>query len=67
MCDLTWSNLSRPVHALARGLQRLGYDVAIHPTDPDATRWPELEKELVTRFEHIVAAEHVALLVHRRP
>ena len=67
MLDLTWSNLTRPVHGLARGLQRLGYDVAIHPTDPDATTWPELETDLVARFEHIVAATHVALLVHRRP
>lgn len=62
--DVTWSDDTRPLRALARGLRRLGYEVAVHPTEA-ATIWPDLEADLLLRFETMTAAQHVALLVHR--
>lgn len=62
--DVTWTDGTRPLRSLARGLRRLGYEVAVHPTEAAAI-WPELEADLLVRFEAMAAARHVAFLVHR--
>jgi methylase of polypeptide subunit release factors len=62
--DITWSDGRRPLHALARGLRRLGHEVAIQPTEA-ADVWPNLHAELSARFPAIAAVAHVVLLVRR--
>ena len=62
--DSRWVDGSRPLLALARGLTRLGHDVAIEPTDA-ATVWPTLADDLRARFLDLTEARHVALLVRR--
>jgi len=62
--DVTWANGDRPLHALARGLRRLGYEVAMVSTGVDEP-WRDTEIDLAVRFPGIESAEHVALVVHR--
>jgi methylase of polypeptide subunit release factors len=59
--DATWDDGTRPAVALARGLQRLGFETAIEPTPG----WPELEGEMLARVPGLRSARHVALLVRR--
>jgi hypothetical protein len=62
--DVTWSDGSRPLVALARGLRRLGHEVAVLPTEA-ADVWPTLEADLTARFEGMRSVIHVVLLVRR--
>jgi len=62
--DVTWADGSRPLVALARGLRRLGHEVAIVPTEA-ADVWPTLEADLTARFEGMRSVAHVVLLVRR--
>jgi methylase of polypeptide subunit release factors len=64
--DIGWSDGSRPLTNLARGLRRLRYDVAVVPTEASAV-WDDLETGLVARFPEMEGARHVALLIHRPP
>ena len=63
--DLTWNDGRRPLHALARGLRRLGHEVAVVPTDA-AAAWPDFEEQLLARYHALAAAGHAGLLVQRR-
>lgn len=62
--DVIWQDGSRPLTALARGLRRMGHEVAVIPTDA-TTAWRTMDRELMTRFEAMAAVEHVAVLVRR--
>lgn len=62
LLDVTWRDGRRPLHALARGLRRLGHDVAIVDTDAERC-WPDLAPDLLGRFPGMAAVRHVALLV----
>jgi len=62
--DATWSDGSRPLLALSRGLRRMGYDVAVEPTG-EAVMWPTLEADMTARVPGMAAVRHVAVLMHR--
>ena len=62
--DVVWAGGQRPLAALARGLQRLRYEVAVTPTEASEV-WAELEAGFEHRFPDVEAVTHVALLVHR--
>jgi len=62
--DTTWSDGSRPLPAMIRGLRRMGFDVAVQPTD-DAVMWPTFEADMTARFPGMASVRHVAVLVHR--
>jgi methylase of polypeptide subunit release factors len=62
--DLTWDDGSRPLLALARGVGRLGYEVAIVPTDA-AAAWPDFEARLRERYDSLAAAGHAGLVIRR--
>ena len=62
--DVTWDDGSRPLPALVRGLRRMGYEVAVQPTE-EAAMWPTFEADMTTWFPHMATVAHVAVLIHR--
>jgi methylase of polypeptide subunit release factors len=62
--DATWDDGSRPLPALVRGLRRLGYEVAVQPTE-QAVMWPTFESDMTTWFPRMATVAHVAVLIRR--
>jgi hypothetical protein len=62
--DVIWADGARPLHALARGLMRLGLEVSLVRTDLSEL-WDTLERDLCDRFPAIKSVVHVAFVAHR--
>ncbi len=62
--DVTWDDGSRPLPALVRGLRRMGYEVAVQPTE-EAAMWSTFEEDMTTWFPHMATVAHVAVLIRR--
>jgi SAM-dependent methyltransferase len=64
--DVTWRDGTQPLPALARGLRRLGLEVAILPTDATSI-WRAMGYDLMALYDEMVAVDHVVLMIQRPP
>jgi SAM-dependent methyltransferase len=62
--DSRWANGERPLHAIARGLKRLGFKVSLAPTELTGL-WFQMQESLRSRCPDLISAVHVALVVQR--